>query len=219
MIYCDAHCHLMPDDVFLNAHNLGVKTFFVNSTTPDDWLRIVDLGRRVLGVHVCAGVHPWFVDALPPDWNRRLERFLTDYPDAMIGEIGLDTTRPFYPLQKRVFQICLDIASRYRRKVHIHCVKAWDDLFEILGQYRDVQPLFHRFSGDEVIVQKLRLFNAYFSVTNGRVINVIPDNRLLVETDAPDGLKDPACIPELVRSLHLDVNYLQQNLELFLYDV
>ena len=58
-----------------------------------------------------------------------------------------------------------------------------------------------------------------FSVTNGRVINVIPDNRLLVETDAPDGLKDPARIPELVRSLHLDVNYLQQNLELFLYDV
>ncbi len=219
MFYCDAHCHLMPDDVFMKAYDLGVKSFFVNATIPDDWQKIADLNKRVLGIHMCVGVHPWFVDNLPPDWSQRLEQFLKEYPNAMVGEIGLDATRPFYPLQKKVFQTCLEIASRYRRKVHIHCVKAWDDMFEILGQYRDVQALFHRFSGDEVIIQKLRMFNAYFSVLNGRFIDIIPDNRLLLESDAPDGLGDPARIPELAKTLRLDIAYLQQNLELFLYDV
>lgn len=55
-----------------------------------------------------------------------------------------------------------------------------------------------------------------FSVLNANVLSVIPDNRVLVETDAPDGLKTPENIPDLVDRLRLQPDYLWQNLELFL---
>ncbi|MDY6407920.1 MAG: TatD family hydrolase [Pseudomonadota bacterium] len=218
MLYFDAHCHLMEDTVFLNAQKCGVSAFIVNTTHPDEWEQVADLNRRITGIYFCAGVHPWFVNELPTDWELRLSAFLEKYPTAMIGEIGLDRTRPFFDTQRRVFDSCLKLAEKYNRRVHIHCVKAWDDLIEILIQYRGISPLFHRFSGDEFIIQKLKIFNPYFSILNGRYASIIPDNRLLVETDSPDGLKTPSAIPNLVRDLKLDINYLNQTFWEFLHD-
>lgn len=217
MPYFDAHLHLVPDDVFLRARARGVETFFLNATQESDWQQVMNAGERILGVHVCLGIHPWYVDTVSEYWNVKLERLLQQNPLMMIGEIGLDTTRPNYPQQKDIFRRQLQIASRYNRAVHIHCVKAWDDLFEILGEFREVPFLIHRFSGDEIIVQKVRFLDGFFSIINDKAISVIPDNRLLVETDAPSGLKTPEAIPDLVSQLKLDVNYLYQTMESFLH--
>lgn len=216
MAYFDAHLHVIPDDVFLRATARGVKTFFCNATSEDDWQQVLDLSKRVLGVYSCLGVHPWYVIDAKENWLNRLELLLSQNPGAMIGEIGLDGTRPNYTLQKEVFYKQMALASQMNRPVHIHCVKAWDDLLEILGEFKDVHFLIHRFSGDEVLVQKLRFLNGYFSVVNGNCLDVIPDNRVLVESDAPNGLKTPELIPELVAELKLNPAYLEQNLELFL---
>ncbi len=218
MIYCDAHCHLMPPDVFIRAYDKGLRSFCVNTTRVSEWERVIALKEKVLGIYPCFGIHPWYVNEAPPDWAFQLKEMLRRYPEAMVGEIGLDKTKPYFQKQMEVFEQSLQIASETNRRVHIHCVKAWPELFEILGQYRDISPLFHRFSGDEVIVQKLRLFNAYFSVLNGRMTDIIPDNRLLFESDAPDGLRDPANIPEALQNAGIDANYVYQNWELFMHD-
>ena len=216
MPYFDAHLHLVPDEVFSAARMRGVETFFLNATQESDWQAVMDAGERVLGVYMCLGIHPWYVDTVSEFWNVKLERLLQQNPLMMIGEIGLDATRPNYPIQKDIFRRQLQIASRYNRAVHVHCVKAWDDLFEILGEFREVPFLIHRFSGDEIIVQKVRFLDGYFSIIDGKAMGVIPDNRLLVETDAPNGLKTPEAIPDLVARLNLDVDYLYQTMESFL---
>lgn len=216
MLYFDAHCHLMEDDVFLRAQQRGVTSFIVNTTIPKEWEAAADLNKRVTGIYFCAGAHPWFVGELPSDWESQMAVFLEKYPMAMIGEIGLDRTRPFFNQQLSVFEKCLKLAEKYNRKVHIHCVKAWEELIEIMVQYQGLKALFHRFSGDEFTIQKLKIFNPYFSILNGRYAPVIPDNRLLVETDSPDGLKTPSAIPALVAALALDVNYLNQTFRDFL---
>lgn len=216
MAYFDAHLHIVPDDVFERARAKGVNTFFCNATSEADWQAVLDLSKRVLGVYSCLGVHPWYVGEVSELWLNKLERLLQQNPQAMIGEIGLDSTRPNYLVQKEIFYQQLQLASQMNRPVHIHCVKAWDDLLAILGQFKDVHFLIHRFSGDEVLVQKLRFLNGYFSVVNNNCLNVIPDNRVLVESDAPNGLKTPEKIPDLVAALKLNPAYLEQNLELFL---
>lgn len=216
MPYFDAHLHIVPDDVFLRASNLGVRAFFVNAARQSDWQPVLDISNRVLGTHACLGIHPWYIDTATPDWLERLRRLLIANPLAMIGEIGLDGTRQDILRQMEFFRAQLELADELNRPVHIHCFKAWPEMLELLNEFKGLKILMHRFSGDEVIVQKLRFLNAYFSVLNGKVLDVIPDNRVLVESDAPDGLHTPEAIPDLVRDLKLQPDYLWQNLELFL---
>ena len=218
MSYFDAHVHLMPDQAFLDAHARNVTTFFCNATGPENWQDVLDLSSRVLGVRPCVGVHPWFVGQLADDWSLQLTDILKKYPWAMVGEIGLDATKPFYEKQKAVFTQCLTLASHFQRIVHVHCVKAWPDMLNLIAPFRELKFLFHRFQGNEVIVQKLRLMNAYYSTLNAHCLDIIPENRLFVESDAPDGLASPVDIPDLVDRLNLSEERLAYNLELFLHD-
>ena len=216
MHYFDAHLHLVDDDMILRAANKGVRTFFVNAAKMSDWQPVLDQSNRLLGVYPCLGIHPWFIHEATPLWENDLKQLLKENPMAMVGEIGLDGTKPNMEKQMDFFFRQMKIADDMGRAVHIHCVKAWPQMLEILGQFKGVKILMHRFSGDEVLVQKLRFMNAYFSVLNANVLSVIPDNRVLVETDAPDGLKSPEEIPFLVDRLQLQPDYIWQNLELFL---
>lgn len=216
MSYIDAHLHVVPDEVFFKAREKGVEMFFVNATNEKDWGQVLDLSERILGVYPCLGIHPWYVDTASQTWESDLLRLLQTHPQAMIGEIGLDKGRPNYLLQQDIFRRHLQIAVEMNRPVHIHCVKAWDEMLEIMGEFREVKMLLHRFSGDEILVQKFRMQNAFFSVLNDKVYEIIPDNRLLVESDAPSGLKTPEAIPDLVQALKLDKDYLIQTAEDFL---
>lgn len=218
MNFFDAHLHAVAPDVLLKDQEQGVRRFIVNATSPADWEQVERLGKSVLGVYCCYGIHPWHVGRASDDWAIRLEERLKNDPSAMVGEIGLDKMRPAYDMQKRFFLRQLQLAEKYNRTVHVHCVRAWDDILSFLSEFRGLSVLFHRFSGDEIIVQKCRFLNAYFSVLNGAAVRVIPDNRLLVESDAPDGLGNPAKIPALVRQLQLDPDYLDQNFDRFFYD-
>lgn len=216
MAYIDAHMHLVPDEVFLKARQRGVDMFFLNATSQSDWQPVLAVSERILGVYPCLGIHPWYVDTAVGNWEGELINLLRSHPLAMVGEIGLDKGRPNYLLQQDIFRRQLQIAADLNRPVHIHCVKAWDEMLEIIGEFRDVKMLLHRFSGDEILVQKFRMLNAYFSVLNDKVYEVIPDNRLLVESDAPSGLKSPEAVVDLVRALKLDENYLMQTAKDFL---
>lgn len=219
MRYFDAHLHIVPDAVLMQAYEKGVDTFICNAAKQSEWQTVLDIPKRVLGVWTCLGVHPWYINEATPDWRMRLEALLVDNPLAMIGEIGLDKKRPFFEEQKRFFKEQLKLAQKLKRSVHIHCVGAWPEMVQIMSQYPDVKALFHRFNGDEFVVQKLRFLNSFFSVMEKRYIPVIPDYRLLVESDAPDGpVGGPDKIPDLVKSLELTPDYLNQNLRLFLDD-
>lgn len=216
MAYFDAHLHIIPDEEFLKANDAGVRTFIVNSARQSDWQKVVEIPSRVLGVWTGVGVHPWYINDVTPDWRFQLEDMLRQNPLALVGETGLDAGKSHFEEQERFFIEHLKLAQKYNRQVVIHCVRAWPHMLDILREFKDMKLLFHRFSGDENVVQKLRFMDAYFSVMNDARLDVIPDNRILVESDAPDGLKSPAMIPELVRNLGLNPIVLRRNLEMFL---
>ncbi len=219
MFYYDAHCHIMPVRQMIKASQSGVAYFICNATAPDNWDDVYALAKQVEGVYPCVGIHPWFIDELRADWQIKMRLMLEKDANMMIGEIGLDGSRSNLTNQAIIFSKCLKLARHYNRPVHIHGYKAWQNIADILAYYPDITCLFHRFSGSEALVRKLmKVSNAYFSVMTAKPIPFIPPERILVETDSPDGLHKPSNVIELIERLHLNKDKLADNFCRFIGD-
>ena len=220
MVLFDAHCHLLTDADLRTALNAGVRGLVVNAVRPDDWTRVADMAATRAGVFGALGVHPWCVAAgdglqrgrVPHDWAVRLRDILAAHPDLMVGEVGLDKTRPDIAAQADVFNAHLQIAHDLGRTVHVHCVGAWGMMADILQVAPRVPAIvFHGFSGAPDIMPQLARYNAYFSFGAGvmnphrtRVRTAATNadaRRILVESDAPDSGLSPADLATVVAQI------------------
>ncbi len=205
MRFFDSHNHLQDkrlyslfDAVFSLAEGAGIAGMTVNGTRPEDWSAVREVCSRCGSCHPAYGVHPWFVDALPPDWREILFSFLDSSPRSSIGEIGLDRwkTSENFSLQKEVFLWQLAQAAKRNLPVSIHCLRAWGEMMEVLRTEKLPERgfLLHAYGGPVDFVSELESLGAYFSF-NGNFLGrprkmppflLVSPDRLLVETDAPD---------------------------------
>jgi len=208
--YIDAHCHVLDTLQMRNAMARGVGRFIMNATRPSDWNAVIKISMDD-GVLGAIGVHPWYVADLPLGWDDDLIKLLADNSHLMVGEIGLDKNRPDMEKQISVFARQLQIAHNLGRVAHIHVVGAWGKIMGILRENK-LPPamVFHAFSGSVEIMHELTKMGAYFSfgwgVVDARHENMralvasVPENRILVESDAPDGTM-PDKIPDIVAEI------------------
>ena len=130
-----------------------------------------------------------------------LKKFLDSVPSA-VGEIGLDRWKQdlSYDGQEEALLAQLHLAAERNLPMSIHCLQAWGRLHELL---RD-QPrpacgfVLHSFGGPAEMIPALVKLGAYFSfpgyflherkTRQRETFKVVPPDRLLVETDAPDQL-------------------------------
>lgn len=204
--YIDAHNHLQAKNLepFLGqvipaCGRLGVKRMIVNGITEEDWDLIRDLSGRYRFVTPSYGLHPWYLIKKQTGWEDRLEQRLIADPKAHVGEVGLDLWMPDpdLPAQTEILRHSLEIAERNQRAITIHCLHAWEELFDLLSSERLPARgfLLHAYSGPSELVGPFTEIGAYFSFS-GYFLNpgkeqrlspfrqIRPD-RLLVETDAP----------------------------------
>ena len=201
----DSHCHLdfpslsarLPE-ILASASNCGVLRFIVPGVEPQFWGKIVSLAAADSRISAAPGVHPMKADQWSQTVAGVLQKLLPDI--VAIGEIGLDYTDGMPPreLQQAVFRAQLRIALRADLPVIIHCRKAFNDLLSILAEESAgaLQGVMHAFSGSveiarECITRGLKIGIAG-PVTWGnavrpvKVVNEIPLEYLLLETDSPD---------------------------------
>jgi len=210
MSYIDAHCHLLKESEFQDAHLVGVERILVNSARPSEWDKVESL----TGVIPSIGIHPWYVGEATGDWAQRMEKILVENPELEVGEIGLDKLKPDLARQKQVFLTQLKLAQKYGRVASIHCVRAWGEMMPLLRPFKkDTRMLFHGFSGDKVVVGFLADSQSYFSVHNGTKIPLIPADKLLIESDAPDGMDSPVALPFLYQQLGINAEQIEANFE------
>ncbi len=145
----------------------------------------------------CFGIHPWYAEDFNDMTRKYLENILLKYPKSLIGEIGLDNVKNIeFSLQKDVLTAQLKIASIYKRPVILHCVKAYEQMLNILTKYPVKAFLLHSYNGNENYTKRFTKINGYFSINtkilkenNSKAVKVlksIPINKLLLETDASD---------------------------------
>lgn len=243
----DAHNHLQDhrfdgirEQVITDMRAAGVTRCVVNGTCPADWPRVADLADNHPDLVIPSfGLHPW---KQPTDgWLKSLEHYLDTIPNACIGECGLDRWMEGYDieLQTKVFTDQLEIATARNLPLTIHCLKAWGHLVETLesNPLPERGFLLHSYGGSKELVPRLVKLGAYFSFSGYFLhprkakaldaFRMVPPDRLLIETDAPDmlppenaithpladGLNHPANLPEIFNqaSQFLDTSSVEEN--------
>jgi TatD DNase family protein len=209
----DAHNHLQDprflgkqDEIIATMKEAGITACVVNGTSEADWPEVAKLAEQFPDfVHPAFGLHPWKTGERSPDWLSRLNEYLKRFPEASIGECGLDRwmESPNLEEQHKVFRKQLELALSLNRPVTIHCLKAWGPLIsELKDQPHLPRFLLHSFGGSMEIAQEATKLGAYFSFSGyflqprklkvREVFAKLPIERILVETDAPDmALPDP----------------------------
>lgn len=209
MFYYDAHCHIQTPTRIKKAMQAGIQWFVCNGTHPDNWDGVLSLAKQFSSVIPCLGVHPWFIDNLPKDWFIILDKHLMENPLLMVGEIGLDTTRPDLSRQAEIFENCLKLAQKHQRPVHIHGYKTWDMVAHVLKCFPDVICLLHRYTGNEIQTRHFEsMENMYFSVMTHKPTTFLPKDKILIESDAPDGIRYSEKIISMIDRLNLDAERL-----------
>ncbi|MCH1503762.1 TatD family hydrolase [bacterium] len=203
----DAHLHLQDprllseaDTIVETCREVGISRLIVNGTRPDDWSIVTELAERFPEVHASFGLHPWYVNEAPTGWEALLEDCL--HQGAVgVGEIGLDQWIRGYDidLQKACFKSQLRMGVARQLPVTIHCLQAWGHLLECL----QTEPLpgqgvlLHSYGGPVELIDAFVELGAYFSVSGyffherkrtalEALVERVPRERLLLETDAPD---------------------------------
>ncbi|MDV3112021.1 TatD family hydrolase [Segatella copri] len=114
-----------------------------------------------------------------------------------IGEVGLDFTDKTYQADQVSF--FSELVQRCRKDenkiISIHSRKAEREVLDVLDDAFSFKAILHWFSGDSNLLDRAVKMGCYFSV-NGkmlksrkieRMLEIVPKNRILLETDSPFG--------------------------------
>lgn len=209
----DTHAHLdllaadgVPVEVALaHARDAGVErivTIGIDVPSSREAVRLADEHDEVFAT---VGVHPHDAEYYDSQAEDEL-RALAAHPKVVaIGEAGLDYYRDRSPRdrQRLAFRRQLELAADLGLPVCIHCRDASQDLLRILTRQprKPDTMVLHCFSGDEVLSSKMVELGCYISMAgpatfrnakvSARVAQVVPLERLLIETDCPYLAPDP----------------------------
>ena len=144
-----------------------------------------------------AGVHPHYADNVADDWVDTIAEIARSGA-AAIGETGLDYFRNFSTRenQRKVFQAQLELASSLDLPVFVHDRDSNSEVLEMLQHSAKTDVVVHCFTGDGQLLDSYLEIGCYIGVTGwvcdpnrgldlAHIIERIPDERLMLETDSP----------------------------------
>ena len=206
----DTHCHLDAppllsrlSEILATGRGAGVCAYIIPGVAPEGWNGIAKLAKAQHGIYPAFGLHPMLAGRYDDSLRGKLRPFADSA--VAIGEIGLDylVTDVSREKQKAAFRAQLQLAVESGLPVLIHCRRAFRDIIEILGQehVRQVGGVMHAFSGSPEIARECIRMGLFISVagtvTYGNavrpreVVQRIPLENLLLETDSPDMTPEP----------------------------
>ena len=219
MDYFDNHIHITrlphPLEMARELHERGYKYMSV-ACEPWEWKAVQELREKasaegwLIGCGFSFGIHPEIAGKVQEQDLRDLTKLLELFPDAQVGEAGLDKRYAGYGqggVQEEIFRRQAKMAFEFGRDLQIHCVGDYGRIVKILRDvgFSDVRaddaagvkrprPLFHRFGGDAGIVKAGISLGALFSIhadsyrkkVTREALALIPAECLRFETDADE---------------------------------
>ena len=207
LVFTDSHCHLnykgLVDDqqaVLARARAAGVATMLNISTRQSEWDEVIGVAAREPDVWASVGIHPHEADVHPDVETAALVERACHPKVVGIGESGLDFyyDRSNRDRQRQSFRAHIAAARESGLPLIVHTRDAEADTHAILseemgkGSYTGV---IHCFTASADFAAKALDLGLYISMSgivtfkNARDLAAtaksVPEDRLLIETDAP----------------------------------
>ena len=203
----DSHCHLdseqFNDDreaVIERALAAGVETMVAigSGDGPPDLEVGVRLADRYPFIYATIGVHPHDAAKADAETYPRLAELAWHPKVVAIGEIGLDYHYDHSPrdLQRRAFASQLALAAELARPVVVHTRDAEEDTAAMVAEAgaAGVRGVLHCYTGSHRLAEAAISAGWHVSFSgiatfkkwdDDALIRLVPDDRLLVESDSP----------------------------------
>ncbi len=203
----DSHCHLNykglveeQGAVIQRARDAGVGCMLAINTKLKEYSEIIDIVENHADVFGTVGIHPHEAENEP---DVALDALLSraDHPKIVgIGETGLDyfyDNAPRY-MQKVNFRAHIAAARETGLPVIVHTRDADKDCVSIIEDEMEkgaFTGVIHCFTASQFLADSVLKMGFYISISGiatfknakelQETVKTIPENRLLVETDAP----------------------------------
>ena len=188
-----------PDrkEVIERARAAGIEAMITVGSDLKGTVSAMNLSSQYDFIYASIGIHPHDAKDFNDDIYRQLKEWANAIRVVAIGETGLDYHYDHSPrqAQRDVFEKHLRLAEETGLPVIVHSREAQKDTIEILGRSGINRGVMHCFSGDMEMAEQLMSMGFYISVAGPvtfkktrelkEIAGSIPDDYLMVETDAP----------------------------------
>tara|TARA_X000000368_G_C22818710_1_gene618030 strand:- start:45 stop:806 length:762 start_codon:yes stop_codon:yes gene_type:complete len=202
----DSHCHLDHEPLSNEINNIikrskenGIEKLLTICTTIESFkniIEIISLDNIIFGTF---GIHPHETSKNKVSKNQIIDAVKSNNKIIGVGETGLD----FYynhsdkNTQIRSFKTHIEASIELNVPLIVHSRNAEKETFEILNLYKKKNPkiLMHCFTGSYNFFKEMDTLNSYFSASGiitfnnskdlQKTFSLVPNNKLLIETDSP----------------------------------
>ena len=200
----DSHCHLENNeklgDIMIHAADAGVALILDAGSNLDHLEEHLQIAEKYAFVYTAAGAHPHQAKEFSALTAEDILCKIRHNKIIAIGEAGLDYYYDFAPreMQIRLFKENIKAAQQSGLPLIVHNRDSDEDMINLLREAYERKPfkaIIHCYSSSWALAEAALEMGSYISasgmITFGNAADLqekfvkIPEDRLLVETDAP----------------------------------
>jgi len=202
----DSHCHLDHEPMYSDlenvinrSKNIGVEKILSICTTNDSFKKIIKIVNFDPIIYGTYGIHPHECSKNIVTKDEIINNIKQNKKIIAIGESGLDFYYNHSDREKQIssFKVHIEASLDLNMPIIVHSRNAENETYEILKSYEEFKPkiLMHCFTGSTKFANKLLSMGSYFSASGiitfknstdlQETFKLIPNDKLLIETDSP----------------------------------
>ena len=202
----DSHCHLDHEPMFSDLKNVinrskesGLEKILSICTTNDGFKKILEIVKFDPIIYGTFGIHPHETDKNKTTKNEIIKNVNSNEKIIAIGESGLDFYYNHSSKDQQIssFKSHIEASIELNIPIIVHSRNAEKETYDVLNGYKSSKPkiLMHCFTGSSEFAYKLLTLGSYFSASGiitfknstdlQETFKLIPNDKLLIETDSP----------------------------------
>ena len=205
----DSHSHYNDEKFDIDRERIiketlsnGVSNFIVAGYNIQSSKKAIEIAKEYEEIYAIVGISPNDLEDLNTEdidiYVSEIEELAKDKEVVAIGEIGLDYywNKENKELQKKVFIKQIELANKLNLPIVIHTRDATIDTINILKENNVIKKgIFHCCPLNMELIKEAIKLGFYISLSGvitfknvknaEEIINMIPEDKLLIETDSP----------------------------------